>query len=127
MSGSYKAEEDAAAARDVVAKILGHSLNFKKLRKIQGQRSKGADQEVLDAVKAANAYVLGILRESGLTNTLSDATDPTLCGESTTIHHLKNQAREGSWSKSSPIIVKRSKGSASCKYPLMRTRTYTSA
>ena len=60
MSGSYKAEEDAAAARDVVAKILGHSLNFKELRKIQGQRSKGADQAVLDAVKAANAFVLGI-------------------------------------------------------------------
>ena len=60
MSGSYKAEEDAAAARDVVAKILGYPLNFKKPRKIQGQRSKGADQAVLDAVNAANAFVLGI-------------------------------------------------------------------
>ena len=78
MSGCYKAKEDAAAARDVVAKILGYPLNFKKPRKIQGQRSKGADQAVLDAVKAANAFVLGILCESGLTNTLSHATDPTL-------------------------------------------------
>ena len=50
--GYYAVEADAAAARDVVAKVLGSPLNFKKPRKITGQRSKGADQAVADAVKA---------------------------------------------------------------------------
>ena len=57
--GHYAVEVDAAAARDVVAKVLGYPLNFKKPRKITGQRSKGADPAVADAVKAANAFVLG--------------------------------------------------------------------
>ena len=59
MLGSYKVEADAAAARDVVANILGYPLNFKKPRKITGQRSKGAETAVADAIKAANAFVLG--------------------------------------------------------------------
>ena len=83
MSGSYKAEEDAAAARDMVAKILGYPLNFKKLRKIQGRRSMGADQAVLDAVNAANAFVLGIFA-SRAPCTLSHVTDTTLLQR---IHH----------------------------------------
>ena len=57
--GTYAVEADAAAARDVVARVLGYPLNFKKTRKITGQRSEGADQAVADAVKAANACVLG--------------------------------------------------------------------
>ena len=57
--GSYAVEADAAAARDVVAKVLGYPLNFKKTRKITGQRSECADKLVADAVKAANACVLG--------------------------------------------------------------------
>ena len=57
--GSYAVEANAAAARDVVAKVLGFPLNFKKPRKITGQRTKGADQRVADAVKAANAFLLG--------------------------------------------------------------------
>ena len=57
--GTYAVEADAAAARDVVAKVLGYPLNFKKPRKITGQRSKGADQRVAEAVRAANAFVLG--------------------------------------------------------------------
>ena len=55
--GQYAVEADAAAARDVVAKVLGHPLNFKKPRKLTGQRSKGADQRVADAVKATNALM----------------------------------------------------------------------
>ena len=57
--GSYAVEADAAAARDVVARVLGYPLNFRKTRKITGQRSKNADKSVADAVKAANACVLG--------------------------------------------------------------------
>ena len=57
--GTYAVEADAAAARDVVARVLGRPLNFKKTRKITGQRSKSADKLVADAVKAANACVLG--------------------------------------------------------------------
>ena len=57
--GRYAVEADAAAARDVVAKVLGYRLNFKKTRKTTGQRSKSADKLVADAVKAANACVLG--------------------------------------------------------------------
>ena len=57
--GCYAAEADAAAARDVVAKILGYPLNFTKPRKVTGQRSKGADQAVAGAVKAANALMKG--------------------------------------------------------------------
>ena len=57
--GTYAVEADAAAARDVVARVLGYPLNFKKTRKITGQRSKSADKLVADAVKAANACVLG--------------------------------------------------------------------
>ena len=57
--GHYAVEVDAAAARDVVAKVLGSPLNFKKPRKIAGQRSKGVDQALANAVKAANAFVLG--------------------------------------------------------------------
>ena len=57
--GTYAVEADAAAARDVVAKVLGRPLNFKKTRKIAGQRSESADKLVADAVKAANACVLG--------------------------------------------------------------------
>ena len=57
--GRYAVEADAAAARDVVARVLGLPLNFKKTRKITGQRSKSADKLVADAVKAANACVLG--------------------------------------------------------------------
>ena len=63
--GSYAVEADAAAARDLVAKVLGFRLNFKKPRKITGQRSKGADQKVADAVKAANALMLGITMAYG--------------------------------------------------------------
>ena len=57
--GSYKVEADAAAARDMVAKVLGRPLNFEKPRKITGERSKGADMAVADAIKAAKAFVLG--------------------------------------------------------------------
>ena len=57
--GSYAVEADAAAARDVVAKVLAYPLNFNEPREITGQRSKGADQAVADAVKAANAFLLG--------------------------------------------------------------------
>ena len=57
--GHYAMEVDAAAARDVVAKVLGSRLNFTTPRKITGQRSEGADQAVADAVKAANTFVLG--------------------------------------------------------------------
>ena len=57
--GRFAVEADAAAARDSVAKVIGYRLNFKKPRKITGQRSNGADQAVADAVKAANAFVLG--------------------------------------------------------------------
>ena len=57
--GSYEVEADAAAARDMVARILGLRLNFERPREITGQRSKGADRLVADAVKAANALMLG--------------------------------------------------------------------
>ena len=57
--GQYAVEADAAAARDVVAKVLGYRLNFKKPREISGQSSEGADKAVADAVKAANAFVIG--------------------------------------------------------------------
>ena len=57
--GCYAVEADAAAARDVVAKVLGFPLNFKKPQKITGQRSKGADQAVADAVKATKSFLLG--------------------------------------------------------------------
>ena len=63
--GSYAVEADAAAARDLVAKVLGHRLNFTKPRKVTGQRSEGADQAVADAVKAANAFVLGNSKKFG--------------------------------------------------------------
>ena len=56
--GNYAMEADAAAARDVVAKALAYPLNFNEPREITGQRSKGADQKVADAVKASNALVL---------------------------------------------------------------------
>ena len=52
-------EADAAAARDMVAKVFGFRLNFTKPRKITGHRSKGADQRVADAIRVANAFVLG--------------------------------------------------------------------
>ena len=57
--GYYKVEADAAAARDMVARIRGPPLNFERPREITGQRSEGADQAVADAVKAANALMLG--------------------------------------------------------------------
>ena len=57
--GTYVVEADAAAARDVVAKVLGYRLNFNEPRGITGKRSKGADQAVADAAKAATAFVLG--------------------------------------------------------------------
>ena len=57
--GSYEVEADAAAARDMVARILGLRLNFERPREITGQSSKGADQVVADAVKSANALMLG--------------------------------------------------------------------
>ena len=57
--GSYEVEAAAAAARDMVARIFGLPLNFERPREITGQRSKGADQAVADAVKAANALMLG--------------------------------------------------------------------
>ena len=57
--GFYDLEADAAAARDMVARILGLRLNFERPREITGQRSEGADQAVADAVKAANALMLG--------------------------------------------------------------------
>ena len=57
--GHYAVEADAAAARDVVAAVLGSPLNFKNPRKITGQRTMGADQAVADAVKTANALMLG--------------------------------------------------------------------
>jgi len=63
--GRYAVEADAAAARDLVAKVLGYSLNFTKPRKVTGQRSEGADQAVADAVKAANAFVLGNSKKFG--------------------------------------------------------------
>ena len=44
----------------MVAKILGYPLNFKKPRKITGQRAKNADQRVADAIEAAKAFALGI-------------------------------------------------------------------
>ena len=58
--GQYAVEEDAAAARDIVAKVLGHPLNFKKPRKITGRKSKGSEGRLADAVKAANALMLSI-------------------------------------------------------------------
>ena len=64
--GSYAVEADAAAARDLVAKVLGSRLNFNKPRKITGQRSMGANQAVADAVKAANAFMLGISMTFGV-------------------------------------------------------------
>ena len=57
--GNYKVEADAAAARDVVARVLGLHLNFERPREITGQRTKGADKFVADAVKAANTFMLG--------------------------------------------------------------------
>ena len=57
--GNYEVEADAAAARDMVARILGLRLNFERPREITGHRSEGADQAVADAVKAANALMLG--------------------------------------------------------------------
>ena len=57
--GNYKVEAAAAAARDMVARILGFPLNFERPREITGQRSEGANQTVADAVKAANALMLG--------------------------------------------------------------------
>ena len=57
--GNYEVEAAAAAARDMVARILGFPLNFERPREITGQRTKGADQAVADAVKAANALMLG--------------------------------------------------------------------
>ena len=57
--GNYEVEADAAAARDMVARILGLRLNFERPREITGQRSEGADRVVADAVKAANALMLG--------------------------------------------------------------------
>ena len=57
--GQYAVEADAAAARDVVARVLGYPLNFKKRREIMGPRTEGADRAVADAVKAANALMLG--------------------------------------------------------------------
>ena len=57
--GIYGVEEDAAAARDVVAKILGYALNFKTPWEIIGQRSVCADQRVADACRAATAFMLG--------------------------------------------------------------------
>ena len=67
--GLYAVEADAAEARDAVAKVLGYPLNFEKPRKITGQRSKGADQAVADAVQAANAFVLGNSTSFGALNT----------------------------------------------------------
>ena len=63
--GHYAVEANAAAARDLVAKVLGSRLNFTKPRKVTGQRSEGADQAVADAVKAANAFVLGNSKKFG--------------------------------------------------------------
>ena len=60
--GNYAVEADAAAARDVVAKVLGYPLNFPKPREtseITCRRSTGADKFVADAVEAARAFVLG--------------------------------------------------------------------
>ena len=57
--GNYEVEAAAAAARDMVARILGLRLNFERPREITGQRSEGADKAVADAVKAANALMLG--------------------------------------------------------------------
>ena len=57
--GNYELEAEAAAARDVVARVLGLRLNFERPREITGQRSKGADKFVADAVKAANTFMLG--------------------------------------------------------------------
>ena len=57
--GTYAVQEDAAAARDVIAKVLGRPLNFQKPREITGQRSKNSETRVADAAKAANAFVLG--------------------------------------------------------------------
>ena len=59
--GRYADEADAAAARDVVAKVLGYHLNFPEGRAVTGQRSKDAEQAVADAVRAAYALVLGNL------------------------------------------------------------------
>ena len=57
--GNYEVKADAAAARDMVVRIRGLPLNFERPREITGQRSEGADQAVADAVKAANALMLG--------------------------------------------------------------------
>ena len=50
----YAVEDDAAAARDVIAKVLEYPFNFKK-----GRRTRGADQGFPAAVEAVNAFVLG--------------------------------------------------------------------
>ena len=57
--GLSEVEADAAWAVDQVASALGRPLNFQKVREVAGQRSAGADKRVADAVKAANAFVLG--------------------------------------------------------------------
>ena len=79
--GNYAVEADAAAARDVVAKVLGYPLNFKKPRKITGQRSNGADQAVADAAKVASAFLLGNSMNcaSLLVNKPSKCLLPLLC------------------------------------------------
>ena len=85
--GQYAVEADAAAAREVVAKVLGSRLNFKEPQEITGQRSDRADELVADAVKAAKAFVRGkfpTLASLGkyvakfLTVTLSCPDDPKL-------------------------------------------------
>ena len=58
----------------MVARILGVRLNFKRPREITGQRSEGADQAVADAVKAANALMLG--RHNLASSVLSTITSP---------------------------------------------------
>ena len=60
MLGTYKLEEDAARARDKVARILGRSgLNFPNsdALEIHGPRSAGADRTVAAAVEDARAFM----------------------------------------------------------------------
>ena len=52
-------EKDAARAYDKVASILGRPLNFPNSKSvvIEGQTSEGADERVVEAVKAAKTLV----------------------------------------------------------------------
>ena len=57
--GLYELEEDAARAYDEVARALGGPVNLTEPGAITGPRSKGAEQQVAEAVNAAKAPASG--------------------------------------------------------------------